>query len=232
MHAARLRRTRVVGALTLAAILPAFLFADTPAPLDAPAGSMPNAVRVNGALRDELWDSVPATADFVQREPHEGAPPSQRTEFRVAYDATTMYVKVVAFDTEPNKIVGYLTRRDASSPSDWIRVLIDSYHDRRTAYEFAVNPAGVKQDRYWFNDNDRDDSWDAVWDVVVSRDGRGWSAVFRIPFSQLRFAPGESKSVGFAVVREIGRLSETSTWPLLARSAVGYVSSFGEVAAL
>ena len=122
MHAARLRRTRVVGALTLAAaILPAFLFADTPAPLDAPAGSMPNAVRVNGALRDEMWDSVPATADFVQREPHEGAPPSQRTEFRVAYDATTMYVKVVAFDTEPNKIVGYLTRRDASSPS-WRRI--------------------------------------------------------------------------------------------------------------
>ena len=66
-------------------------------------------------------------------------------------------------------------RRDARSPSDWIRVLIDSYHDKRTAYEFAVNPAGVKQDRYWFNDTERDDSWDAVWDVKVSREDDGWT---------------------------------------------------------
>jgi hypothetical protein len=108
-------------------------------------------------------------------------------------------------------------------------VIIDSYHDRRTAYEFAVNPAGVKQDRYWFNDTERDDSWDAVWDVRVSREANGWTAEFRIPFSQLRFNPGESLTFGFAVSRSIGRLNETSTWPLLARSANGYVSSFGEL---
>ena len=112
---------------------------------------------------------------FIQREPNEGGEPSQRTEFRVAYDATTLYVRVRAFDTEPDKIVTYLTRRDDNSPGDWIRVFIDSYHDRRTAYEFAVNPSGVKQDRYWFNDTDRDDSWDAVWDVQVSRDRDGWT---------------------------------------------------------
>src|SRR5438445_3857187 len=234
MKAARPRRTRVVGALTAAAALvPTFLFADTLPPRRATPGvSTPHARRVTGPPREEIWDSVPPTSDFVQREPHEGAPPSQRTEFRVVYDATTMYVKVVAFETEPNKIVGYLTRRDAQSPSDWIRVMIDSYHDRRTAYEFAVNPAGVKQDRYWFNDNNRDDSWDAVWDVAVSRDSRGWMAEFRIPFSQLRFAAGEAKTVGFAIVREIGRLHEAVTWPLLARSANGYVSSFGELGAL
>ena len=127
---------------------------------------------------------------FVQREPHEGEVPSQRTEFRVAYDATTLYVRVRAFDAEPDKIVTYLTRRDDNSPCDWLRVFIDSYHDRRTAYEFAVNPSGVKQDRYWFNDGERDDSWDAVWDVSVTRDRDGWLAEFRIPFSQLRFTPG------------------------------------------
>src|SRR5207248_3121394 len=91
---------------------------------------------------------------------------------------------------------------------------------------------GVKQDRYWYNDQGRDDSWDAVWDVTVSRDTAGWSAEFRLPFSQLRFTAGESKTVGFAVVREIGRLHETVTWPLLARSANGYVSSFGELGAV
>jgi hypothetical protein len=206
--------------------------ASNTARVDAVRLSETTAVRVNGTIREDVWQTaVPASA-FVQREPHEGAPPSQRTEFRVAYDAATIYVRVRAFDTEPNKIVGYLTRRDGRSPSDWIRVLIDSYRDRRTAFEFAVNPAGVKQDTYWYNDNSRDDSWDAVWDVTVSRDSQGWTAEFRIPFSQLRFTGGEAKSVGFAVVREIARLNEVVTWPLLARSANGYVSSFGELGSL
>jgi len=150
----------------------------------------------------------------------------------VAYDEATLYVRVHAFDTDPTGIRSYLTRRDGDSPSDWVRVLIDSYHDRRTAFEFAVNPDGVKQDGYWTNDTNRDDSWDAVWDVKVSRDQTGWSAEFRIPLSQIRFNRSESLTFGFAVSRTIGRLNETSTWPLLARSANGYVSSFGELAGL
>ena len=186
-------------------------------------------VHASGELSDDTWRTAQAADAFVQREPKEGGAPSQRTEFRVAYDASTLFIRVHAFDTDPDRIVGYLTRRDTDSPSDWIRVLIDSYHDKRTAYEFAVNPARVKQDRYWYNDNNRDDSWDAVWDVKVSRGSTGWTAEFRIPFSQLRFNPSESLTFGFAVSRSIGRLNETSTWPLLARSATGYVSSFGEL---
>ena len=201
----------------------------------ARADAMPigaQAVRANGEVSEETWRRAPAIDAFVQREPEEGGHPSQRTEFRVVYDASTLFVNVHAFDTDPDRIVGYLTRRDADSPSDWIRVLIDSYHDRRTAFEFGVNPAGVKEDRYWSDDTNRDDSWDAVWDVKVSRDATGWSAEFRIPFSQLRFTPGGTLTFGFAVSRSIGRLNETSTWPLLARSANGYVSSFGELGGL
>jgi uncharacterized protein DUF5916 len=190
------------------------------------------AIRVSTPPTEETWRQAPAIDAFVQREPHEGGAPSQRTEFRVAYDATTLYVNVRAWDREPERIVTYLTRRDETSPGDWIHLLIDSYHDRRTAYEFMVNPSGVKRDRYWFNDTSSDDSWDAVWDVSVSRDSQGWSAEFRIPFSQLRFNRAEANVFGFAVAREIGRLNETSTWPLLARSAIGYVSSFGELAGL
>ena len=106
-----------------------------------------------------------------------------------------------AFDAEPARINGFLTRRDAGSASDWIRVYIDSYHDRRTAYQFAVNPLGVKRDAYRFNDNNNDDSWDAVWDVAVPRDAEGWQAEFRIPFSQLRFSGNGDGQLGFAVSR-------------------------------
>src|SRR3954468_7315723 len=212
--------------LLLAAIAPS-----AGAPRDAAPGPA-RAIRAPGEITDDVWGTAPAVDAFVQREPEEGGRPSQRTEFRVVYDASTLFVRVHAFDTDPSRIVSYLTRRDDESPSDWIRVLVDSYHDRRTAYEFAVNPAGVKQDRYWFNDTEKDDSWDAVWDVKVSREADGWTAEFRIPFSQLRFNPGELLTFGLAVSRSVGRLNETSTWPLLSRSANGYVSSFGELVGL
>jgi len=190
------------------------------------------AIHLDGELNDAAWQSAPPVSQFFQRDPSEGAPATLRTETRVLYNAAGLFVGVRAFDPEPEKIKSYLTRRDDGSSSDWIRVLIDSYHDRRTAYEFAVNPLGVKQDAYWYNDNSSDRSWDAVWDVMVSRDADGWRAEFHIPFSQLRFSREGEGRLGFAVVREVARLNETSTWPLLAKSASGYVSSFGVLTGL
>ena len=169
------------------------------------------ALKLDGELTEEVWSRAPKIDQFVQREPNEGAPPSFPTEARVAYDAQHLYVAVVAKDPDPAKISGFLTRRDSSSPSDWLSVLIDSYHDKRTAYEFSVNPAGVKQDKYYFNDGDEDQGWDAVWDVVVARRADGWSAEFRIPLSQLRFPVSEKPTFGFALSRQIARLNETST---------------------
>jgi hypothetical protein len=107
------------------------------------------AMQLDGELTERVWNQAPAITDFVQRDPTEGAKPTFSTRARVVYDRIALYVAVEAFDSEPSKIAGLLTRRDTDSPSDWIRIAIDSYHDRRSAYEFAVNPAGVKQDRYW-----------------------------------------------------------------------------------
>jgi Domain of unknown function (DUF5916)/Carbohydrate family 9 binding domain-like len=190
------------------------------------------ALKLDGELTEEVWSRAPRIEGFVQRDPKEGAAPTYATEARVAYDARHIYVAVVAHDAEPDKIVGYLTRRDTHSPSDWIKVVIDSYHDKRTAYEFAVNPAGVKQDKYYFNDGNEDQGWDAVWDVSVARDSTGWRAEFRIPLSQLRFRRSEKPTFGLAIAREIGRLGETSTWPLIAKSVNGIVSQFGELRGL
>jgi hypothetical protein len=191
-----------------------------------------SAIRLDGELTEDVWQQAPLISGFKQRDPKDGADATYDTEARVAYDATALYVAVQALDPEPARIVGIRTRRDESSPSDWIRVLVDSFHDRRSAYEFAINPAGVKQDVYWFNDGNNDTGWDAVWEVAVSRGPRGWRAEFRIPFSQLRFHPAASATFGFAVVRQIGRLNETTTWPLLSKHASGYVSSFGELTGL
>jgi len=190
------------------------------------------AIKIDGDFNEAFWERVPAVSDFRQREPKDGAAPSFATDVKVAYDAANLYVAVRAHDPEPARLVGLRTRRDTSSPSDWIKVMIDSFHDRRTAFEFGVNPAGVKEDTYWYNDGNEDQGWDAVWDVAVARDADGWRAEFRIPFSQLRFRPSESTTFGFAVVRQIGRLNETDTWPLISKSASGIVSSFGDLTGL
>jgi hypothetical protein len=212
----------------LAVVSPPASGADGSAPHAATRiGTSP--IRLDGDLSDAIWGEAGVITDFVQRAPTEGAPPTHRTEARVVYDDVAIYVGVRAFDSEPDRILAFLTRRDGDSASDWIRVLIDSYHDRRTAFEFMVNPAGVKRDMYYFNDNNNDGSWDAVWDVAVQRNRDGWSAEFRIPYSQLRFGSTADTTLGFAISREVGRLRETSTWPLLPRGASGYVSSFGEL---
>jgi hypothetical protein len=225
---------RVAVLLVAVALATTVVEAAPPATARVTATPIPEAtaVKVDGELNDAIWQAVPPIKEFLQREPREGAAPTFETEARVAYDATALYIAVQAFDSDPKRIVGIRTRRDEGSPSDWISVLVDSFHDRRSAFEFDVNPAGVKQDSYWFNDTNNDQGWDAVWDVAVSRSERGWRAEFRIPFSQLRYRPSETSTFGLAIIRKVGRLNETVTWPLLSKSANGYVSSFGELAGL
>lgn len=200
-----------------------------PALIEATAIPTDAVMTIDGRFDEAVWQRATVASGFLQREPDEGASTSHPTEVRVAYDAASLYVAVRSIDPEPDEIVGLLTRRDESSPSDRVAVLIDSFGDRRTAYEFAVNVAGVKSDRYWYNDTNNDQGWDAVWDVAVARTADGWQAEFRIGFSQLRFRGRDPGSIGFAVTRSVAHLNETSTWPLLARSANGYVSQFGQL---
>ena len=217
--------------VTAAAVAPLPADAQSPVPqmsaVSIHEGVLP--IVLDGKLDDLAWLQATPITSFLQRDPLEGAPATLRTEARVAFDASAIYVAVKAYDSDPDRIVGYLTRRDAGSSSDWVHVLIDSYHDRRTAYQFGVNPAGVKKDAYWFNDSNSDDSWDAIWDVAARRDDEGWCAEFRIPFSQLRFTGRGDGHIGFAVMRNVARLNETATWPLLSKNASGFVSSFGDL---
>jgi hypothetical protein len=128
-------------------------------------------------------------------------------------------------------VAAQLTRRDASGTfTDWAHVMIDSYHDRRTAFRFSVTPRGAKKDVLHFNDGQEDVNWDAVWDVVAVVDSLGWSAEFRIPLSQLRFsrrADGVVWGVNFG--REIARRGEWSWWSPVLPTVGGLVSQAGEL---
>ena len=187
---------------------------------------------LDGVDDEPVWSTAARMVEFREARPSENADPKQRTEFRVAYDANNLYVFVRAFDTHPDSIIRLLSRRDDQTASDQITVMIDAYRDRRTGYEFTVNPAGVKADYAIYNDGQEDSAWDAIWDAGTRVDSLGWTAEFRIPFSQLRFAPAESVAFGFSVWRSLQRHTADLTWPLYRPSQTGLVSQFGELTGL
>jgi hypothetical protein len=125
-----------------------------------------------------------------------------------------------------------LSRRDQRGPSDQIKLLIDSYDDKRSGFEFAVNPDGVKRDFAMSNDGDEDGSWNGVWDVATVVDSLGWVAEFRIPLSQLRYAPSPTHTFGFGIWRDIERFRERSSWPLWSPTRSGIASQLGRLTGL
>jgi len=184
---------------------------------------------IDGREDDAVWRNAAATSDFREFQPTEGKAPRFRTEFKVAYDDRSLYVFLRMFDPHPDSIMRALSRRDVRGPSDQIKILIDSYFDRRNGYEFAVNPDGVKRDYAMYNDRDEDDSWDAIWEAAARVDSAGWTAEFRIPLSQMRFAKHEGRTLGFGVWRDIERYKERVSWPTYFNSRNGLVSQLGHL---
>ena len=184
---------------------------------------------IDGREDDEIWAHAQLIDDFRQFVPKEDSAPTFRTTAKVAYDDKFLYVFVRMYDPHPDSIIGLLSRRDVKTQSDWIKLIIDSYHDRRTGYELAVNPRGVKRDYYTYDDQQEDESWDGIWDVETRIDSAGWTAEFRIPFDQMRFSPAPNITMGFGMWRDIARLNERDSWPVYRYSKQGISSQMGEI---
>jgi hypothetical protein len=186
-------------------------------------------ISIDGHLDEAVWTSAPRQTGFTQRFPKDGIKAQLATSFAILYDDAAIYVGVWADDPEPQNIRRLLTRRDVDSPGDGIVIGIDSYHDRRTAYAFQLNAAGVQRDMMISDDSSQDDTWDAVWmgDVAITKSG--WTAEFKIPLNQLRFAGGDAHEWGFQVVRLVSRTQEQAAWSPWPRSGSEVVSKFGVV---
>ena len=152
-------------------------------------------IDVDGRLDEPVWAEAPAMTEFIQEDPAEGEPGTERTEFRVVYDDDAIYIGAMLYDRSP--ITTRLQRRDAGAGDfDFITVSLDSYHDHETVYLFGVNPSGSFHDAVSSSGGGGgfgDSSWDPVWDVATRISEAGWSAEMRIPFSQLRFSPAEGR---------------------------------------
>lgn len=169
--------------------------------------------QLDGILDDEVWKNVPVLTDFIQFEPHKGEPASVRTEVRILYDDNNLYVGFLCFDPEPEKVV-LGTRRDRLLMGvDSACITVDTFHDKRAAYYFRTNPLGVQHDGR-VSDNGRvaDVNWDGVWESAGATVPEGWSAEIAIPFSTVKFKPGENQTWGLQTSRYFPRNLEKSFW--------------------
>lgn len=204
----------ILFAVTLIAVPPAPLAppvqADTTRHIDIAV--VDETPAVDGSLEDDVWQEAPVATAFLQYEPRQGAPASERTEVLVVQSGEAIFFGFRVFDSgEPT---AQRTRRDADLTSDdAVGVTLDTFHDRQTGFVFLTNLLGTQQDGRIADDGRTvDNAWDGAWQSAARRTDYGWSAEIAIPFSTLRYEPGEGRVWGVNFGRTLRRNLEVSFW--------------------
>jgi len=205
---------------------------------------------VDGRLDDAAWAAAPALEAFVQREPFEGRPASERTAVRVLFDDEALYIGAWLYDREPSAIVAGETRRDIDlKEADAFRIILDTFLDRQNGFVFGTTPGGIEHDgqvtregQGGFSGQVRQQrgsgggyniNWDGSWEVATSQDADGWYAEFRIPFATLRYEKGGPQVWGINFARTIRRRNEEVLWAPVPRNFDFYrVSMAGTLRAI
>jgi len=168
---------------------------------------------IDGKINEEAWKTAPIATDFIMYEPDNGKPISEnkKTEVKVLYDNTAIYISALLYDDEPNKISRELTNRDVFGVSDHFLVSINGYNDGQQDFRFYVSAAGVQMDCLATEDLE-DFNWDAIWDSEVTVTNFGWVVEMKIPYAALRFSNAEKQTWGLNFMREIKRDAQKYTW--------------------
>ena len=227
-------------ALLLAPLSPAASQVMTTTPSTARTGKIAvirTAPVIDGRLDDAVWKEAAVFTDFVQREPQEGTPVSERTEVRIAADGEALYVAAWLYDKDARGIVpGEKIRDGTLTNSDYFGFILDTFHDRQNGFLFATTPAGIEHDEQIVREGEGGGvlvsgqtraqsgslggvnlNWDASWKVATSVDSLGWYAEFRIPFSTIRYGGGAVQTWGFNIARGIRRKNEDALWSRVSR---------------
>ena len=178
---------------------------------------------IDGVLDDQVWGQAALIDEFVQQEPLEGAPATERTEVRVLFDGANLYVGVLAFDSSPQRVTATEMRRDGRQimNEDSFQIILDTFMDSNSAYMFVVSPLGAMLDQQIFREGEgtrRGTSsninleWDGVWDASARRTPEGWVAEIRIPMVTLRFPSVTPQSWGINFMRNIPHRNEVVFW--------------------
>ncbi len=199
---------------------------------------------IDGQVLDEAtWQQAEATTSFWQTTPNEGEAASQKTEVKILYSSTALYIGVFCYDQNPEEIVVADSRRDSPlDETDSFQIILDTFHDKQNGFLFATNPAGIEYDaqitnegegRFGGSSGEFNLNWDASWRVETQILENGWTAEFEIPFRTIRFNSGESQTWGVNFQRNIRRRNERSFWaPLPRQFNIQKISLAGELRGL
>ena len=198
--------------------------------------------RIDGVLDEAAWATAQVIDTFVQVEPQEGQPASDRTEVRVLYDEGHLFIGIRAFSSLA--VTATEMRRDADRlfDEDNFQVILDTFHDSRNGYMFVTTPLGAKLEQQIFDEGEGggrggtaniNRNWDGVWDAAAKILNDGWTAEIEIPFSTVRFVPSDAQTWGVNFQRHIRRKNETVLWsPIPKAYTLTRVSMAGEMQGL
>jgi hypothetical protein len=224
------------GLIVAAIVLPSSSFAQPPTTPTISAGKLDAAAEgpvIDGRVNDAVWESVAPYSTFTQQDPIEGAPASEKTEVRIIVGKGNVYIGIIAFDSDPSKIIVSQARRDASlTDTDSIVMVLDTFNDNQNAFVFGTNPLGIEYDGQVAREGQTsgvsigaggggnssgtarggisafNPNWDGDWTVRSQITERGWEAELAIPLKTLRYQTGENQTWGFNLLRNIRHKNE------------------------
>jgi hypothetical protein len=200
-----------------------------------PAVKTNSPIKIDGSLDDAAWLTASVATDFIQNFPNNGDPATVKTEVRILYDNSAVYIGAMLYD-DPSQIRKQLTARDDEQQTDvdYFSVFFDTYHDRQNGFQFLVTSANVQTDaRLSANFTGDfgeygDKTWDAVWESKTKMLDNGWSLEIRIPYFSLRFSKKDIQDWGIQLLRFTRRNNETSFWNFVDRKVNGFINQFGD----
>jgi len=174
-------------------------------------------IKIDGVLDEAIWESILPITEFVQRLPQDGAAPTEKSQMQIAYNDQYLYFGFTFYDSEPEKVRATILNRGGwIHRDDKLEIALDTYHDKRNAYLFEMNPLGTQDDAL-ITDESRPglDEW--AWDGVYISEGNvtdfGWVLEVAIPWTTLRFPSKDELTMGLAIKRYINRKNESVMWP-------------------
>ncbi len=191
-------------------------------------------IKIDGVMDEIAWQESPLITDFIQNEPNPGQPASQKTEVRILYDNTAIYVGAILYD-DPDSIMQVLSLRDELDNTDWFGLVIDAYRDGNNGVGFIVSPRGIQLDLKWFASGGddfgggEDINWNAVWNSAAKITAEGWVAEMAIPYSALRFPGNSEQTWNMNFGRQVRRNRQTSFWNEVKPDINGFVNQAGVV---
>jgi hypothetical protein len=172
---------------------------------------------LNGSERE----AEARATDFVERYPKNGAAPPRETIAYISYDDKNLYV-IVRCKDEPAAVRAHMSKRDDLGDDDTVHLYLDTFHDRRRAYLFGINPLGIQEDAIFTEGQSTDYSFDTLWYSEGRITSDGYLVRFAVPFRSLRFRPRDTQKWRIAISRYIPRMQESATWPLISDRVQGF----------